>query len=87
MKQVLIAIDQFANTLTWAKGEGFGRADETLSARAWRLRHRDSTWGRFQRAIDRVFFWEKLAGERAHCHLSWIAEFERHQLPDEYRRA
>jgi hypothetical protein len=87
MKQFLIALDQVANTLTWAKGEGFGHADETLSARAWRLRHRDKTWGRFQRAMDRVFFLDKLAGERAHCYLSWLAEFQRHQLPEAYRRA
>lgn len=40
MKQFLIAIDQALNTLAWAEGEGFGMADETISARAWRLQHR-----------------------------------------------
>lgn len=35
MKQFLIAVDQAVNTLVWAKGEGFGTADETISARSW----------------------------------------------------
>lgn len=83
--QPLIALDQFLNTLVWAHGEGFGDADETLSARAWRLRERRS-WGVFQQALDWVFFWDKNEnGQRAHTYLSWVAEFERHHLPDEYR--
>ena len=40
MMQTLIALDQTVNTLIWARGEGFGMADETLSARMWRLRER-----------------------------------------------
>lgn len=35
--QFAIAIDQLANTVVWIPGDGFGYADETLSARAWRL--------------------------------------------------
>lgn len=82
MKQLLIALDQLANCCTWAADEGFGRADETLSARAWRLRRRVRTWGRLQRALDAAF---ALVGDPDHCLESYIAEFERHQLPAEYR--
>lgn len=46
MKQVLIAIDQLANTLLG------GFADETLSARLWRTQHPAYKW------VDRLFFWE-----------------------------
>lgn len=81
-KQILIAWDQWANVLAWAAGEGFGHADETLSARAWRLRHRVGTWGRFQRALDWIF---ARLGDPDHCLGSYIAEFERHQLPEAYR--
>lgn len=64
---------------------GFGRADETLSARAWRLRDR-RRWGKLQRALDRMFFWDRDSdGKRAHCLQSWLAEFDRHQLPEAYR--
>jgi hypothetical protein len=37
--QPLIALDQGINTLVYLDGDGWGMADETLSARAWRLRH------------------------------------------------
>lgn len=81
-KQILIAWDQLGNVFVWAHGEGFGHADETLSARAWRLRGRHRTWGRFQRALDWVF---ARLGDHDHCLASYIAEFERHQLPPAYR--
>jgi hypothetical protein len=88
VKQFLIALDQLANTIVWAEGEGFGTADETISARAWRLRERKKTWGRLQLVLDHVFFWDRLnvGGELAHCYLSWEAEFKRHHLPAEYAR-
>jgi hypothetical protein len=82
--QPLIAFDQFANTLVWADGEGFGAADETLSARAWRLRDR-RPWRLFHKWLDQLFFWDRYEGVKAHCFLSWVSEFERHQLPEEYR--
>lgn len=44
MKQILIALDQLANTLIG------GMADETISARAHR-----SGWLRTERAIDWIF--------------------------------
>lgn len=82
MKQPAIALDQFLNSLVWAEGEGFGMADETLSARAWRLRDRAGTWGRFQRALDRVF---GFLGDPYHCQTSFFSEFQRRQLPSAYR--
>ena len=82
MKQLLIALDQGLNTCVWARGEGFGMADETLSARAWRLRERRFTWGLFQRALDAV---AAAMGDPEHCFSSWLSEFERHQLPAAYR--
>lgn len=83
MKQSLIAVDQLINTLVWSEAEGWGHADETLSARAWRLGKRyPKTWGRFQATVDAVFFWQP-----EHCYDSYLAEKDRKQLPREYRRA
>jgi len=76
MKQFLIALDQLANTIVWIKGDGFGYADETLSARAWRLRHQSNAWKR----IDAIFFWEE-----EHCRQSYESELMRKQLPSHYR--
>ena len=76
MKQFLIALDQLANTLFYIKGDGFGFADETLSARAWRLRYQSNAY----KIIDKIFFWEN-----NHCLLSYHSEMKRKQLPDEYR--
>lgn len=79
MKQLLIALDQAANTLVWAAGEGFGLADETLSARCWRLRERPA-WGMARRLVDTLFFWEP-----DHCADSFRVEQQRRHLPVEYR--
>lgn len=78
MKQVLIAIDQIVNTLVWAKDEGFGMADETISARARRLRKR-ATWGLTRTLIDALFFWDK-----NHCEKSYRSERLRRHLPFDY---
>ena len=78
MKQFLIAIDQTLNTLAWAEGEGFGMADETVSARAWRLQHR-SAWGVARAIIDAIFFWQD-----GHCESSYRIELARKHLPSEY---
>lgn len=69
MKQILIAIDQLANTVIG------GWADETLSSRAWREERR-----RLVVLIDCLFFWEE-----NHCEASYISERERMQLPPEFR--
>ena len=72
IKQVLLALDQLANTLLG------GMADETLSARAYRTRE-TNPWR--MRVIDSLFFWED-----NHCYESWLSEVERSQLPSAYRR-
>lgn len=78
MKQTLIALDQLANTVVWIKGDGFGFADETLSARAWRLRDQSSAWKR----IDRIFFWDA-----DHCRKAYESERLLRHLPEHYRTA
>ena len=73
--QILIALDQLINALIG------GTADETLSARAHRMRvkwHR--YWGWTAGAIDKLFFWQ-----RGHCHAAYQREHERKDLPHEYR--
>lgn len=80
IKQLLIAFDQLLNCLVWIKGDGFGYADETLSARAWRLSAK-CEWARYVRiAIDVLFFWDK-----DHCRGSYLSELKRKHLPVEYR--
>lgn len=75
--QLLIAIDQSVNTLVWLPGDGFGMADETLSARAYRLRDQHP-W--LMRSIDTIFFWDT-----DHCFESYLSEIIRRQLPSDYR--
>ena len=71
--EVAIALDQLANALLG------GMADETISARCWRLRAtRPYTW--LQSAIDRIFFWQI-----DHCRSAYESEQRRSQLPTEYR--
>lgn len=74
--QFLIALDQLLNTLVWIRTDGFGYADETLSARAWRLRARSRAY----QVIDTLFFWQS-----HHCRAAYRAEQQRHQLPKDYR--
>jgi len=81
MMQTLVALDQVLNTLAWARLEGFGYADETLSARMYRLRH-SPRWGAAMAVVDAVF---AVFGQPDHCYLSWLAEREREQLPMDYR--
>jgi len=75
MENFLIAIDQLINTLIWIRNDGWGAPDETLSARAWRLRGRSHAylW------INRLFFWEE-----NHCLNAYKAEVDRKQLPGGY---
>lgn len=78
MTQQLIALDQFINTLVWARYEGFGFADETLSARCWRLR-RHPFWAEAMKVINQIFFWQT-----NHCQESYLAECKRLQYPPHY---
>ena len=72
LKNVLIGIDQLANTLLG------GDPDETLSARSWRLREKNP---RMHKVIDTIFFFDK-----DHCRTSYESELLRKQLPEEYSR-
>lgn len=76
LKQLAISLDQLFNTLVYLKSDGFGYADETLSARAWRLRDQSNAY----KWIDRLFFWQ-----HQHCKASYESEINRKQLPNEYR--
>lgn len=70
--QVLIAIDQFVNTLFC------GMADETLSARAHRHYVKgDRKWPRY--IINTLFFFQK-----DHCKEAYQSEVDRKQLPAGY---
>ena len=77
LMQILIAIDQLLNTLIPG-----GYADETLSARAHRMRVKGQPyWGWLARAINLLFFWQE-----DHCQGAWLEETRRRQLPDAYGR-
>ena len=76
-KNVLIGFDQTINCVVWIKGDGFGYPDETLSARAWRLRGQSNSWKR----IDALLFFDK-----DHCRTSYESELNRTQLPKDYKR-
>ena len=72
-----IGMDQLANALIG------GSADETLSARAHRMRAKGQRWwGWTASAIDRLFFWQ-----RDHCLKAHLAELQRAQLPKPYHAA
>lgn len=71
--QILIAIDQLINTLFG------GMADETLSARAYRLElERGRSWAR--KLIDGILWFDK-----DHCKESYESEILRRQLPPSMR--
>jgi hypothetical protein len=81
VKQFLVALDQAANTLIYVSGDGWGWADETLSARLWRCYRQGLISDRWYRAVDRLFFWQTM-----HCFGSYLSESERKQLPRHYRQ-
>ncbi len=72
-KQIAIAFDQFLNTLL------AGFADETLSARAWRMQYKKRRWMLVRMIIDTIFFWQD-----EHCLQAFLSERERKHLPPEY---
>lgn len=73
--QILLAIDQLANTLL------AGMADETLSARSWRNRNSGKRrWTFALHAINALFF------DRHHCRRAYESEVLRLQYPKEYRQ-
>lgn len=70
--QILVGVDQLANAVLG------GYADETISARAWRLQDENDFWGWFRKLIDGIFFWSP-----DHCHGAFRAEQLRRQSPTE----
>ncbi|AHX01173.1 hypothetical protein M316_0108 [Nitrincola phage 1M3-16] len=89
LRQIFIAVDQLVNCLIYSShdkehyGYGWGYADETISARCWRLRETTWFWRGMQEALDILFFWDK----GLHCYLSYMAEWDKHQLPSHYKDA
>ncbi len=58
-----------------------GSPDETISARAWRLRNDRQNWAMARLVIDALF----LPWEKNHCQTSFESELQRKQLPHEYQ--
>ena len=73
-KQIAIAFDQFCNTLVG------GWADETFSARCWRLHQYTPGWALARKMVDALFFFDK-----NHCQTSATSEEQDTQRPPEQR--
>jgi hypothetical protein len=76
IKDALIGLDQTLNCFI-KLSDGYGKPDEMLSARAWRLREQHPT---LRKSIDWLFFWDK-----DHCQECYDIEHQREQLPIDYR--
>lgn len=72
--QPLVAIDQLFNALLG------GWADETLSARSYRMANKKMRWTIARYLIDKLFFWQE-----NHCKGAYMSEMKRNGLPPEYR--
>lgn len=72
--QIWIVIDQLLNALLW------GWADETLSARAWRMRYKKRRWMWAVRIINCVVFWQD-----NHCQSAYTSEKLQRHISPEYR--
>lgn len=82
--QLFIAVDQLLNVLVTPLRRG-AWADETLSARAWRMEQAGKPWGRFWRpVIDWLFAWQRAEG--GHCQRAYLRERQRMHLPPELRQ-
>lgn len=79
-KQFALSIDQTVNCFV-SVFVGGGWADETFSARCWRECKTSSNWNAARRVVDALFWFDP-----QHCFASYISEFERKQLPREYRK-
>lgn len=79
IKQVFIALDQLLNTLLFFLPGGVW-ADETISARTWRMRE-SQPFKILLPVIDGMFS----IIEKDHCQNSFLSESIRAQLPPEER--
>lgn len=77
IKQVLIAFDQLVNTLIPPFNDAW--ADETFSARCWRNGKTSKVWNILRIVVDTILFFDK-----EHCFSSYVSEYERKHLPEEY---
>lgn len=77
-KQTAIAFDQLFNSILG------GMADETLSARCWRMQNRSCFWKALRIIVDLLAL---LFGDKNHCFESYLSELQRRQLPLEYGTA
>lgn len=75
LHQLGIAVDQVLNALL------AGHADETLSARSFRMQHRKKRWMMARKIIDTIFFWEK-----EHCYQAYLSERDRRHFPEYYQQ-
>ncbi len=75
VKETLIALDQALNTII-KLDDGWGKPDEMMSSRAWRLRW---TYPRLYKIIDKIFFWDD-----NHCQECYEIEKANLQKPEEY---
>ena len=75
-RNILIGLDQTLNCCFRLDGE-WGQPDESLSARAFRVREKHPGWAKW---INRVFFWQE-----NHCAAAYRTEVIRAHLPNEYR--
>jgi len=85
--QLLIALDQLVNVvvsllLPWS---AIGWADETITARAWRLEQYSAWWRSARVVIDWIFTILSFGKERDHCQNSHLSEQVRARLPAVYR--
>ena len=71
---IVIAIDQTINAIL------AGDPDETLSARAWRQRHKPR-WAAIRYGIDALFFWQS-----NHCERAYHSELFRKHLSSQYNQ-
>lgn len=79
LKQLLIALDQLANVLVGLVCGYRSWADETLSAKAYRLElERGRTWAR--KLIDTLLWFDK-----DHCRTSYESEVLKRQMPPSMR--
>lgn len=76
--QILIAVDQLINTFI---SDGF--ADETISARAFRMTDTSLCWNDVHYYIDKFF--KVFFNQDNHCYKSYLQELERRQLPSDYQ--
>lgn len=78
--QLGIAVDQVLNVLI-TPFHGGAWADETLSARAYRMDQDGKPWGRILRPlIDMLFFWQD-----QHCRTAYRYDIQRRMIPPEDR--